>query len=860
MGSVWNSGVLGGLPTAFNESVQGGQEEIPTSFNETVQGGRETRHLEQSTSQVVGAQEVDHRYDVDGLLFQDSWLIGDNISVRYAIRYKKSDPSKAEVELGDVFIDLDDFRNLISIYQDEGMDEAMVPSVWTINVKDRKLRFCPLAEFVYQAAVFSNGGALSSQVFRGILELLLVNLLPDNPISNALISFKEINTLNTKNANSVLNSGNKTQQTRQKKKLLKSCRKRKLSAEDSSDVIVQPIKERIGAEVVIKYEDECEISDNSLDANNESMLNDEAGFSSEEEIQTKERNNLNQTFSKCSKARSRYQCAICESSFKKESTLYLHQVNKHPNNADLHIAKPTSLGNRVTRTTTECKVCGVELRGLTKEYKHYETSHPDFADRPSKPDYLVNKEIAKGDKARKETEATCRECFKEFATTKHLFNHCRREHPDQPEICPLEPIRLGPISSLHERACDQGDNGDQFKCGEPTCSLHFQRFLSLVDHERTGHPSCYICILCGLPCLSADSLISHSDNIHPKKSTFICRVCGFFNRNTRGLTIHTQQEHMKGTLTYQCEKCAYTSENYVTFGNHRRTAHLEDNSKFVCEECGNNFASKQSLSSHRRLHNPDFKKFECKYCPQKFGHSSVLLIHMRVHTGEKPFCCNICGATFGSQTASTRHRRVVHAGDSEMRFQCPDCGKKYPSRAKRDFENHCKTHSGVRDHVCDLCGSAYFSKKGLRKHERAAHPAQKPMKPKPFKISGDEAMAPTGPPETALLQPPSYEPRSHISLDRGEDPHGTGGHMTREDFLPGHVTRTNLDHHGHMQHQHLLQASRDGVLPAHQIDREVLSGPRAGDMNLQLAYAAALNRQQGDNRITQFFVPNTQAN
>ena len=39
-------------------------------------------------------------------------------------------------------------------------------------------------------------------------------------------------------------------------------------------------------------------------------------------------------------------------------------------------------------------------------------------------------------------------------------------------------------------------------------------------------------------------------------------------------------------------------------------------------------------------------------------------------------------------------RRVVHAGDSEMRFQCPDCGKKYPSRAKRDFENHCKTHSG----------------------------------------------------------------------------------------------------------------------------------------------------------------------
>ena len=39
-------------------------------------------------------------------------------------------------------------------------------------------------------------------------------------------------------------------------------------------------------------------------------------------------------------------------------------------------------------------------------------------------------------------------------------------------------------------------------------------------------------------------------------------------------------------------------------------------------------------------------------------------------------------------------RRVVHAEESEMAFQCADCGKKYPSRAKQDFENHCKTHSG----------------------------------------------------------------------------------------------------------------------------------------------------------------------
>ena len=47
------------------------------------------------------------------------------------------------------------------------------------------------------------------------------------------------------------------------------------------------------------------------------------------------------------------------------------------------------------------------------------------------------------------------------------------------------------------------------------------------------------------------------------------------------------------------------------------------------------------------------------------------------------------------------------------------------------------TVPGERDHVCEICGSSYFSKKGLRKHERAAHPTLKPMRPKPFKINED---------------------------------------------------------------------------------------------------------------------------
>ena len=55
------------------------------------------------------------------------------------------------------------------------------------------------------------------------------------------------------------------------------------------------------------------------------------------------------------------------------------------------------------------------------------------------------------------------------------------------------------------------------------CDVVPSRYLSLVDHERTGHPGAFLCILCGLPCYSADALIFHSETHHPRTSTYLCR-------------------------------------------------------------------------------------------------------------------------------------------------------------------------------------------------------------------------------------------------------------------------------------------------------------------------------------------------
>lgn len=291
--------------------------------------------------------------------------------------------------------------------------------------------------------------------------------------------------------------------------------------------------------------------------------------------------------------------------------------------------------------------------------------------------------------------------------------------------------KLGLLHTLHER---QPDAQGTFACSLALCELRFDRFLSLVDHERT-HNEAFICILCGECCGAADCLIGHMDAQHAAKSEFVCRVCGFFSRRGDSLRTHVQEQHMAGSVVHQCELCPYSTEKRQSLHHHRRTMHSE--ARHFCDICGKTYASAPSLYVHKKSHEPDFKKFACSVCPAKFGYSSGLSYHMAVHTGEKPFACAQCGAAFGSHTALCRHTKVVHAEEKDMVFQCEHCGKKFAKRMGREYTDHIKIHTGERDHVCTICGSSYHSRKMLRKHELKKHPHVLPKKATPLRIDPD---------------------------------------------------------------------------------------------------------------------------
>lgn len=48
------------------------------------------------------------------------------------------------------------------------------------------------------------------------------------------------------------------------------------------------------------------------------------------------------------------------------------------------------------------------------------------------------------------------------------------------------------------------------------------------------------------------------------------------------------------------------------------------------------------------------KRYTCAQCPRSFAQKSNLLVHMKQHTGIKDHICEICGAGFYSQKSLVR--------------------------------------------------------------------------------------------------------------------------------------------------------------------------------------------------------------
>ncbi|XP_010794271.1 zinc finger protein Aiolos-like isoform X3 [Notothenia coriiceps] len=120
---------------------------------------------------------------------------------------------------------------------------------------------------------------------------------------------------------------------------------------------------------------------------------------------------------------------------------------------------------------------------------------------------------------------------------------------------------------------------------------------------------------------------------------------------------------------------------------------------------------------------PAAGKLNCDICGLSCVSINVLLVHKRSHTefifppsGERPFHCSQCGASFTQKGNLLRHIKL-HSG--EKPFKCPMCS--YACRRRDALSGHLRTHSVEKPFKCNHCSRSYKQRSSLEEHRERCH-------------------------------------------------------------------------------------------------------------------------------------------
>ncbi|XP_064635078.1 uncharacterized protein LOC135492497 [Lineus longissimus] len=88
---------------------------------------------------------------------------------------------------------------------------------------------------------------------------------------------------------------------------------------------------------------------------------------------------------------------------------------------------------------------------------------------------------------------------------------------------------------------------------------------------------------------------------------------------------------------------------------------------FTCRHCHRPFKSQVNLDRHvEKSHNPKSNKiFTCLLCPYTTKFYSNMYVHIRTHTGDKPYWCGACGASFSQGSSLKIHIISKHGGNKK---------------------------------------------------------------------------------------------------------------------------------------------------------------------------------------------------
>ncbi|CAH2243702.1 jg8762 [Pararge aegeria aegeria] len=178
-----------------------------------------------------------------------------------------------------------------------------------------------------------------------------------------------------------------------------------------------------------------------------------------------------------------------------------------------------------------------------------------------------------------------------------------------------------------------------------------------------------------------------------------CDICKRRMNSMEKLVSHKKYHEVR----YECSECGMTRLNRMTIKDHYTAFHLNDTLQHKCSLCNKMF------------------KYQCENCEKRFGVPRELERHMnKVHLNRRPYQCDKCDRAYLTLWSLNQHKRFTHEGHKRpLKYPCPLCDKIFAGSATR--KAHMRTHTGERPYVCSKCSATFSQSAALATHVKLVH-------------------------------------------------------------------------------------------------------------------------------------------